>query len=479
MKIRQGLTAVAVSLMTLWLAGCAMQKYHPAPIAPQETAARLETRSLDDPELEAFIRTSLGEPPTTWPLKSWDLKTLTLAALYFNPDMEVARSRVAASAAGEITAGERPNPSVRIAPGLTNSPESPWLFGLPVDFTVETAGRRAKRVVLAKQITETARLDLASTAWTVRSRLRAALMDHLLAARRVQLLQDQERLQAQSLALLEERLAAGEIPRPEVDAASIALAHLRVSIRSAEMNVSETRAAIAAAVGVPVSALQNAHFSWPDFFDPPNTQSLSPEKIQREAVLNRLDVQRALSGYAVTEAALRLEIAKQYPDLHIGPGYDFDEGHNKYSIGFGFTLPIFNRNQGPIAAAEARRQEAAARFLATQAQGIAASELALAHYRGALSEWKEANESLLKIQKQREQMIRRAVALGESDRLALTGVELQGAASALTRLDALQQVQMALGELEDSVQRPLRSGDLPPLSPQSTVLNPKPQGGKP
>ena len=40
----------------------------------------------------------------------------------------------------------------------------------------------------------------------------------------------------------------------------------------------------------------------------------------------------------VLEAALRLEIAKQYPDVHLNPGYQFDTGENKWALGVGLTL---------------------------------------------------------------------------------------------------------------------------------------------
>jgi broad specificity phosphatase PhoE len=28
------------------------------------------------------------------------------------------------------------------------------------------------------------------------------------------------------------------------------------------------------------------------------------------------------------------EIAKQYPDIHLGPGYQYDQGVNKWTLGF-------------------------------------------------------------------------------------------------------------------------------------------------
>ena len=65
---------------------------------------------------------------------------------------------------------------------------------------------------------------------------------------------------------------------------------------------------------------------------------------------------------------MKLEIAKQYPDAHLGTGYQFDQGENKWALGLSVEIPVLNRNQGPIAETEAKRGEAAARVLALQAR---------------------------------------------------------------------------------------------------------------
>ena len=44
------------------------------------------------------------------------------------------------------------------------------------------------------------------------------------------------------------------------------------------------------------------------------------------ALTHRADVLAALAEYAAAEALLRSEIAKQYPDIHLNPGYSFDTG---------------------------------------------------------------------------------------------------------------------------------------------------------
>ncbi len=128
------------------------------------------------------------------------------------------------------------------------------------------------------------------------------------------------------------------------------------------------------------------------------------------------------------------------------------------TFGPALALPLLNRNRGPIAQAEARRAEAEARFKGLQAQAIGEMKIALASYRGSLAELTDADERLMRIQQVREAAMRRAVAAGEEDRLALVGVQVEAAVAARARLDALRRVQNALGALEDAAQQPLPPG---------------------
>ncbi len=442
--------------MTGLMAGCATRRYQAIPLVPSETASRLEARSMAEPGLQAYVETHLGHAVSPWPPKTWDLRMFSLAALYFNPAMETARARVAEAEAATVTAGARPNPTLSIAPGIP----SPYLFNLEFAAPVETAGKRGYRMQSARSLDQAARYDLADSAWRVRSGVRAALLNCLLAARGLESMHSEEEFRAEQVRLLDQRLAVGEIPRPEVDTARIELSRIRSSIAAAEGQLSESRAALAASIGLPGAALEGVVFSWTDLESPPSAESLSPATIKREAVLNRLDVRRALAQYAAAEADLQLEIAKQYPDVQIGPGYTYEEGNSFFTIGFSATLPIFNRNQGPIAEAEARRKVAAAAFLEKQSLVIAESERSLARYTAALKELAEADHSLRNLNDAQLQRMQRAVQLGEEDRLALNGVQIESSVIARLRLDALARAQSALGELEDAVQRPLDPGDV-------------------
>jgi cobalt-zinc-cadmium efflux system outer membrane protein len=453
------------SAVLFCLAGCAVQKYQAVPIDANVTASRFESRNLAAPGLKAFEEENLGHAISPWPPESWDLQKLSLAALYFNPALESARARIASSKAALVTAGARPNPTLGVAPGIP----SPYLLTLDFAIPIETAGKRTHRLEIARSLDDTARFDLADSAWTIRSAVRTALLNHVLAIRAVELFRSEEKVRDDQIRILEEILSAGEIIRQNVDLARSERNKTHLALVVAESQVTETKAAVAAAVGIPLSAVQSLAFTWPGIDILPPAESLSFEEIKRQAVLNRLDLRRSLSQYAAAEAALQLEIAKQYPDINIGPGYTFEERHSFFTLGLSTTIPLFNRNQGPIAEAEAHRMEASTTFLEKQAQAITGSERALAAYSAALNEQAEA-QSLSKLQNSQLQILQDAIRVGTDNRLSLDSVEIQSWVLTRAQLDALSRARKTFGELEDAVQRPLDPGEKFIIARESPAL---------
>jgi len=467
MKQRARVLIWLPATLVAWL-GCA--RYHPKPIVPAQVESEFERRTFSAPGLREYVETNLRAKPSEWPPHSLDLGMLTLVAFYYHPDLDVARARAGVAEAGIRTAAARPNPVVGTGPGYEDFPASPFLYRFTFDLPIETAGKRGYRIAQAQRLTDAARLDLAETAWQVRSRLRAALLDYLLSSRELGLLTEEEGLRSETVKLVQTRLAVGQASRPTVDLARYSLSDTALAIRSAERRVARGRVVLAGALGLPLSALDGFTFVWPGLDTPPSEEVITLGGLQRAGLLNRLDVRRALAEYAADEAALQLEVARQYPNIHLGPGYALDDGLNKFIFVPGITLPIFNQNQGPIAQAEARREEAAARFLALQARIINDTEKALTEYRAALRETSDANAALA-IQEARASAARQGLKVGQLDRLAVLDAGLMALGAQELRLQALRRTQQALGELEDAVERPLASDlslpELPATAPRA------------
>ena len=440
------------------LSSCAT--YHALPIDPSTVARAFEARTLDSAELQRYVASHLSRQGGPARPIVWNLSTLTLAAYFFSPDLDAARARNATSEASVRTASQRPNPSLQLPFGYTSNPkreESPWLLGVGVDIPIETAGKRGYRIEEARKLSIAARLNIGNVAWQVRSRLRTQLLDLYVARHRGVILAQTVAAQQGVVHILEKRLSVGAASTPEVSLARLALERTRIDRANAEQQALDVEAGAAKVVGLPMRALNSVDIRL-DGFD--LIQPELPDDIVRErAILNRADVLTALAEYDASQAALQLEIANQYPDIHIGPGYTFDAGAHKFAVSLsGIALPVFNRNEGPMAEAAARRAEAAARINSVQAQAIGDADRAAQSYRSALARL-QLSESLLSTQRRRMAAQRKAFQVGEADRLSLMLAEQELHSMELAHQDAQAEVQRSIGQLENAMQRPLSAAD--------------------
>jgi cobalt-zinc-cadmium efflux system outer membrane protein len=438
---------------------CACTSFQDKPVSPAANAERLETHSLDDPVLQAFLHRNLPSRFQDGKQKTWDLDALAMAAFFYSPDLALARARLAGAQAAEETADALPNPTVNLSPTYDSTTPPPWILGISFDMPIETAGKRGYRQDQARHLTEAAIADLTSSAWTVRSRVRTALLDLYIATLRAPLLRDQEAAQNESVRIFEQELKIGEISPYELTQSRIALNQTRFALRDNDAALAAARARLAATIGITPGILEHVIFDYSalNVFPP----TISEQLARREALLERADIRAGLAAYDASQSALQLEIAKQYPDIRLGPGYLRDQGpsnipgqyDDKWTLGISFTLPIFNQNQGPIAEAEARRAQAAVRFDVLQNQILADVETALTGYQSAV-EKANAADALRGDLTHQTAVVQDMLRLGEISPIELAQRKLELTNASLSQLDALAGAQTALGRLEDTLQSP-------------------------
>lgn len=437
------------------LAGCA--RFDPQPLAPPARADKLEERSLTNAALRAFIETNQQRRLAAWPPPEWDLETLTLAAFYYQPSLQVARAQWKVAQGGEVTAAEIPNPTLNVTPGydFTTLTPSPWIPFGTLDIPVETAGKRRLRRAQAAHLTEAARLNIATVSWQVRSELRAALIELTAADRREALLRSELTLQEEAVQRLEQQAQAGAVSSSEILPYRIAQQKAALDLTDARRQAVEARAHVAATLGIPARALERERLTM-GWAGARAGEELTRADVRRAALLSRPDILGALAEYEAAQSALQLELARQYPDVHLQPGYQFDQGDSKWSLGLTVELPLLNRNQGPIAEARARRQEAAARFDALQTKVLAEIDRAVAVYH--VTQTNTASlESLAREQARRTDSVQAQFSAGAVGRLDLLNAQLESAGTELLRLETHMKLQQALAALEDAVQRPLKN----------------------
>lgn len=432
--------------LSLLLASCV--SYKAKPLTAEHASADFSARTLSDAGLKAFLaeqRSSGG---------SWTVDRLALAAAYYHPDVALARAEAAEVTAAIQTAQMRPNPVFTFGPQFASNNVNtitPWFFAQSVTIPIETAGKRSRRTEQALAAAEAGRWRVSSRAWLARSRVRTAMLELHSARENIRLLGTEQGLHDQAIKKLTAQMDAGDVSPFELTQARLMLNRTRLALQDAQRVAATGEARLAAAVGVPLQALQAVRLDFTAFT---RLRDVSSAAGRRRALTQRADLMALLADYAAAESALRLEIAKQYPDVRLSPGYDYNAGQNRWQLGLNLELPL-NRNRGPIAQAEAKRKTAEARFLAQQSTIQGEIDIALAAYQTSRAKAATAAQ-LAQEAAASSATTQRMVEAGQVSALELTRRQIEASTANVALLAAQIEAQTAAGALEDAMQASLR-----------------------
>ena len=448
-----------LAVLALIAAGCTT--YHAMPLRPGRSAEAFAARRLGDRRVRTMLARFLPQTSGSWPPAAWDRAQLLAAALAFNPDLAVARAEVRAAVARERFATVPPDPDLKLRSEYARHDAHPWLYGLSVNWLLRSPERRNLHLRIAAIDASAAELRLMDRIWSVRAALDAALSAARAARRHLGLVQRRGAALKRLYDLQKARIGLGEDP-------PAALYVLQQARSDTHQRVAELRAQIAAAdagtahaLGLPQGAMDGLHVVWPDWGDPP---AIAPDALRRateRALLSRADLGAAIDVYDAAEARLKLEVARQYPRLILGPGYYWDHGIAKFPFNLGFTLPL-HHNAAAIAAARAQRDLAAARMLALQAtiqQRIDAARRAEVDARAALVAAGHHLDAAQRGQRQADLELK----LGESD----AARDLEALIACVQARIRVVQARAALQDARDSLEGALHA----PLSGPEIALD--------
>ncbi|HWU83196.1 MAG TPA: TolC family protein [Methylophilaceae bacterium] len=448
---------------SLLLSACGFQTYTAKPIDPAQTLSRQQSA---DPEDEAFHQFLIAQsyPAADFPIRHWGLRELTFAAMFYHPQLSLARAQWRAAQSAEITAAQRPLPG--LSGGVENHSEtdggaSPWTYSLAIDLPIETAGKRQARIDRALSLSEAARIEIAQNAWQVRSRLASSWIEYNASRLQAAVLQQELTLRQQIVSMLDARFEAGMISSVERSNARLQLQRTEQALEAETNRAPELLAAVASNAGLPLALasqlpLDTANLdTLPGIDHQRKLQRTSGDDIQQAAMLNRLDLRAALARYAAAEAKLKLEIARQYPDIVLSPGYSYDQGDRVWSLGIGALMTLLNKNRGLIAEARALREVEAAQFETLQAKIVGEVAQTKARYYAALDELDKAR-AIRAAQLERTARIERQYDAGFADRLELTTTRLENLLAMQSLVNVEYKAQRAANALEDAIQQPLQ-----------------------
>ncbi len=269
-------------------------------------------------------------------------------ALYNNPAFQELLVDLGLARGDLIQAGLLPNPEFQYAFGVTDKP-----FKYLLDFPIEAVWLRPIRVRAATADADRAAKRLTQAGLDLIRDVRQAHADVLLAQDRVRVAAESVKLRGTIASLAEKRFAAGDISQQEVATARIDALQAEQDAARVGYEVSIAMERLRNLTGLAVCREPLEVESSPL----PECRLLSIDDIAADSQRSRPD---ALAAQAAVEAAeARLAFAKLGWVRLLGI-LDATSGVNGHEFGpaLRFTIPIFNRNQGGIARAEADLEKA-------------------------------------------------------------------------------------------------------------------------
>ena len=247
-----------------------------------------------------------------------------------------------------IAAGLLPNPEFVYIFGLTNKPFK-YLFELPI----EAIWLRPIRVRSTALEADRTANRLAQAGLELMRDVRQAYADVLLAKERVRIAGEGVKFRGRISELAEIRLKAGDISPQEAATARIDSLQAEQDATRVEYDVSIFEERLKNLMGV--GPLRGALALDPPLL--PAIMTFDTDALTAEAMANRPDALATNEAIAAAEA--RLKFAR-IGWVRLFGILDATSGRNGHEFGpaLRFTLPIFNRNQGGIARAEAELERA-------------------------------------------------------------------------------------------------------------------------
>lgn len=434
------------------LAGCV--RYQPAPIVLTDRAQALTGTRFDPTAIQAEARRLAPDAAPA----GLDRLALFAALLTRDPKIVQARTAIATAEAEARASRHAVGPTFTLSTEYAHDPSasSPWLLGGAVNLPLDRGQQRQSRLDRADLAILIARDDYAETVWSERMALRRALIDAAIAARQITAGQAIADLRTRQIAALQRQVEAGAFPGGSLSPYRALQAQEQRAIEDARGHEVAARAAIAGLLAVPVATLADQPFAWPEFDTPSAEPALAiTPALRLQAVTARADVLRALAAYDQTDADVRLEIARQYPMINLGPGYTWERGLVKLPLAINLALPSFDRNRAAIRTALAKRDEAAAAIDSVLTTAQAEIEAALVERRAAMAALTRLQTSELPQLDAAAAQAEARLSRGQIARADWADAQIAAQTARRNALDLLARVQAADAALENALRRPI------------------------
>ncbi len=277
------------------------------------------------------------------------------AALRYHPALSVADCEIQAAEGRILQAGVRPNPEVAIeVENFAGSGTSRGFEAAETTFQVsqliELGDKRAKRVQLARSDRDLSEWGKKSRRLAVIADTHKAFIEVLGAQNRLAMAEDLATLASAVMRSVAAKVKAGKVSPIEEARVSVDASRANAEVISARHDLAATRARLALQWGAENARFERVH----------GRLDALPPLLAREDINRQIDRNPELARWSSELQrrgdALALSAATGIPDISVSGGVrQFAETDDVgVVIGVSIPLPIFDRNQGAIVAAQAK-----------------------------------------------------------------------------------------------------------------------------
>ena len=404
---------------------------------------------------------------------------LILLATARRADLLAARQRLAIAQGRRLQAGFRPNPTLDTEYGsprfLGGEPE--YDFSVGVTQVFELGGKRRRRVAVAELELAQVRAEVAAIERQLVVGIRNAYNSALSAARQLDVLERLMAANEEIVRVTEARLREGDVAPLDVNLVIVENDRLKVQAIQARSDLESALLEIRTLIGADLA--EGLRLS-PQPERPPRFD-LGLNELTVIALRDRPHLQAARLGEELGSARIGLARANAFPNVAGSVRYSRNKGivdlpgplngstfasdlDNELTFGVSVDIPIFNRNQGEIAAATGERLQAtrAREFLESSVKRDVA--VAYRKYRAAAESVVVYSTQILPRAESNLQSVRAAYGLGDFSIFEVVAEQRRLAENVTNYNQVLRDYYNALTELETAIGTTLPAAGFAPGS---------------
>lgn len=398
-------------------------------------------------------------------------------------DLLAARQRLAIAEGRSLQAGLRPNPVFSTEYGSPRflGGESEYDFSAGLSQQIELGGKRGKRRAVAELELQQVRAEIFAIERQIAVEIRRDYTKAIAAARQLDVVERLLTADAELLRVTEARLNEGDVAPLDLNLVRVESERLRVQRIEARNELEMALLRVRTLIGFDITEpLRLAPQS-----DRPPRLDLGLSDLTERALNDRADLQAARLGEQIGKAKVSLARAEAAPDLTPSVRYSrnrssidlpasagggiANSGDSELTFGVSIDIPVFNRNQGGIAAAAGGQVQAVRTREFLEAQIRRDVAVAFSQYRAAAEKLVLYATQIMPRAEANLQTVRAAYNAGEFSVFEVVNEQRRLSENVTNYNHALEEYYVTLTALEAAL-----GGPLPPtaFTPGSTSVLP-------